>query len=232
MKVLCLGGAGKISRESVYDLVEFSDFQRITIADCNEQASREVMLWLNDSRVDFKKVNVSDKDETVKLMRNYDIVMDGTSISLNYRSTACIAEAGVHGINLNGCSAEWDFNQQLKDKGICVPGFGMIPGITNIMAKHVADQLDTVDTIRISHGAFRPIAFSAAIAKTTRYEYGEFIQVPPFARPRDIDLPQPFGTRTHYIIPHAETKTLATSLANKGVRLIEVRGTWPAGTWN
>jgi len=141
MKVLCLGGAGKISRESVYDLVEFSGLQRITIADCNEQAGREVMLWLNDPRVDFKKVNVSDKDETVKLMRNYDIVMDGTPISLNYRSTACIAEAGVHGINLNGCSAECDFNQQFKDKGkICVPGFGMTPGITNVMAKHVADQ--------------------------------------------------------------------------------------------
>jgi len=81
MKVLCLGGAGKISRESVYDLVEFSDFQRITIADCNEQAGHEVMQWLNNPRVDFKKVNVSDKDETVKLMRNYDIVMDGAPIS-------------------------------------------------------------------------------------------------------------------------------------------------------
>ncbi len=28
MKVLCLGAAGKISRESVFDLVEFSDFQK------------------------------------------------------------------------------------------------------------------------------------------------------------------------------------------------------------
>ncbi len=240
MKILCLGGAGKISRESVYDLVEFSGLQRITIADCNEQASREAMLWLNDPRVDFKMVNVSDKDKTVKLMRNYDIVMDGTPISLNYDSTACIAEAGVHGINLNGCSAEWNFNQQFKDKGkICVPGFGMTPGITNILAKHAADQLDTVDTIRISHGAFRPLAFSPAIMETTNIEYdpdlpsrvvyekGKFIQVPPFARPREIDLPQPFGTHTQYIIPHAETRTLATSLDNKGVRLIEVRGTWP-----
>ena len=240
MKVLCLGAAGKISRESVYDLAEFSDFQTITIADCNEQAGQEVVQWLNDPRVDFKKIDVSDKDKTVKLMRNYDIVMDGMPISLNDRSTACIAEAGVHGINLNGCSAEWDFDQQFKDNGkICVPGFGMTPGITNMMAKHAADQLDTVDTIRISHGAFRSIAFSAAIAETTRIEYnpalpsrlvyedGEFIQVPPFARPRDIDLPQPFGTHTQYIIPHAETKTLATSLANQGVRLIEVRGTWP-----
>ena len=109
-----------------------------------------------------------------------------------------------------------------------------------MMAKHAVDQLETVDIIRISHGAFKPIAFSTAIAETTRIEYnpnlpsrlvyedGRFIQVPPFARPLDIDLPQPFGTHTQYIIPHAETKTLATSLANKGVRLTEVRGTLPA----
>jgi saccharopine dehydrogenase-like NADP-dependent oxidoreductase len=38
MKVLCLGGAGKICREAAYDLVEFSDFQTITIGDYNEKA--------------------------------------------------------------------------------------------------------------------------------------------------------------------------------------------------
>jgi len=240
MKVLCLGAAGKISRESVNDLVEFSDFETITVADFNEQAGREVVEWLNDPRVDFRKADVNDREETVKLMRDYDIVMDGTTISLNDRSTACIAEAGVHGINLNGCSTEWDYDREFRDKGrICVPGFGMTPGITNMMAKHAANQLDAVETIRISHGAFRPIAFSPAIAETTRFEYdpdlpsrlvyegGEFIQVPPFARPRDIDLPEPFGTHTQYIIPHAETKTLAASLADKHIQLIEVRGTWP-----
>lgn len=71
----------------------------------------------------------------------------------------------------------------------------MTPGITNMMAKHAADQLDTVDTIRINHGAFRPLAFLPAIMETTNIEYdpdlpsrlvfedGEFIQVPPFNSP-------------------------------------------------
>jgi saccharopine dehydrogenase-like NADP-dependent oxidoreductase len=116
---------------------------------------------------------------------------------------------------------------------------GMTPGITNLMTKHAADQLETVDTIRISHGAFRPVAFSPAIAETTRVEYdpdlssrvvyenGKFIQVPPFARPREIELPPPFGTHTQYIIPHAETMTLPKSLVDKQIQLIEVRGTWP-----
>ena len=102
MKVFCLGGAGKICREAAYDLVEFSDFQKITIGDTNGKTGREVVQWLNDPRVDFKKVDVNNRKETVKLMRQYDVVMDGTTISLNDRSTACIAQAGCHGINLNG----------------------------------------------------------------------------------------------------------------------------------
>ena len=241
MRILCLGAAGKISRESVNDLVEFSDFDKITVADCNEKEGCEVVEWLNDPRVDFQRVDfLGDRDATVKLMREYDIVMDGTPISLNDRSTSCIADAGVHGINLNGCGAEWAFDRQFKEHGkTCVAGMGMTPGATNMMALRAVNQLDTAEIIRISHGAFRSIAFSPSIAETTRIEYdpdlpdrvvyenGEFIRVPPFARPRDIELPQPFGTHTQWIIPHAETVTLPRSLPNMGIKLIEVRGTWP-----
>jgi lysine 6-dehydrogenase len=240
LKILCLGAAGKISRESAYDLVEYSDFEKITIADYNEDAGLEVVKWLDDPRVDFLKIDVNDHQAAVASLKDYDLVMDGTTISLNDRSTACIAAAGAHGININGCGADWEFDRQFSDKGkVCVPGMGMTPGITNLMVKHIADQLETVDTIRISHGAFRPVAFSPAIAETTRIEYdpdlpsrvvyenGKFVQVPPFARPKEIELPPPFGTHTQYIIPHAETMTLPKSLADKQVQLIEVRGTWP-----
>jgi saccharopine dehydrogenase-like NADP-dependent oxidoreductase len=241
MRILCLGAAGKISRESVNDLVEFSDFDKITVADCNEKEGCEVVEWLNDPRVDFQRVDfLHDRDAAVKLMREYDIVMDGTPISLNDRSTSCIADAGVHGINLNGCGAEWAFDRQFKEHGkTCVAGMGMTPGATNMMVLRAVNQLDTAEIIRISHGAFRSIAFSPSIAETTRIEYdpdlpdrvvyenGEFIRVRPFARPRDIELPQPYGTHTQWIIPHAETVTLPRSLPDMGIKLIEVRGTWP-----
>jgi len=240
MKILCLGAAGKISRESVNDLVQFSDYEKLTIADVNEDGAKEVVAWLGDPRVNFIKADVYDREKTVSLMKDYDIVMDGTAISMNDHTTSLMVEAGVNGINLNGCTTEWEYDQQFKDIGkTMIPGVGMTPGITNLMAKYAADRLDTVDTIRISHGAFRPIAFSPSIAETTRIEYdpnlesrvvyeaGKLIQVPPFARPLEIELPQPFGTHLQYIIPHAETLTLPKSLAHKGIRLIEVRGTWP-----
>jgi saccharopine dehydrogenase-like NADP-dependent oxidoreductase len=181
MKILCLGAAGKISRESAYDLVEYSDFEKITIADYNEDAGLEVVKWLDDPRVDFLKIDVNDHQAAVAIMGDYDLVMDGTTISLNERSTACIAAAGVHGININGCGAEWEFDRHFSDNGkTCVPGMGMTPGITNLMTKHVADQLETVDTIRISHGAFRPVAFSPAIAETTRIEYDPALPSRPY----------------------------------------------------
>ncbi|TYP75541.1 saccharopine dehydrogenase family protein [Paenibacillus methanolicus] len=240
MKVFCLGGAGRICREAVLDLVQHSEFERITIGDYNVEEAQRVADELNDPRVDVVRVNVRDHEATVAQLRGYDIVMDGTTITLNGLSTACIAEAGCHGINLNGFGDE-DRSQDgfVRNGRTCLPGFGMTPGVTQMMAMHAANQLDEVHEVRVSHGSYRPIAFSKSIAETTTYEYdpelpgrvvyenGAFIQVPPFARPREIELPEPYGTAVQYIIPHAETRTLAAALEAKGVRLIEVRGTWP-----
>ena len=240
MKIMCLGGAGMICREAVDDLARHSSCSKITIADCNEQAGREIMHRLNDPRVDFVRIDVRDTKAAIKIMVGYDVVMDGTTIALNGLSTECIAKAGCHGINLNGFGEEDVMNEVFKMNGkCCIPGFGMTPGLTQMMAMDAANNLDTVLSVRVSHGAFRPIAFSPSITETTTYEYapdlpgrvvyenGKFIQVKPFARPREIALPAPYGLTTQYIIPHSETKTLAKTLAHKGVRLIEVRGTWP-----
>lgn len=239
MKILCLGGAGRICREAALDLAEFTDHE-ITIADMNEEAGLETAAWLGDGRADFRTLDIFDESAALGIMSAYDIVMDGTTISLNDRSTRLIAEAGCHGINLNGFGEEYKYDAVFKAKGrVHVPGFGMTPGVTDMMVKHAADQMETVDTVRVSHGAFRPIAFSPSITETTTYEYdpnlpgrvvfenGKFIQVPPFAREREIALPEPYGTHPQWIIPHSETRTAYEYLKDKGVRLIEVRGTWP-----
>jgi len=240
MKVFCLGGAGRICRETAADLVKFSGFETIVIADSDEKAGTEVAALLNDPRVSFVKIDINNLKDTAAKMRGFDVVVDGTTISMNGRSSAAIAEAGCHAINLNGFGDENEYASVFAGKKLVfVPGFGMTPGITQMMAMYAANQLDTVDTVRISHGAFRPFAFSRSIAETTVYEYnpelpgrvvfenGNFIQVPPFARPREVKLPDPYGMTTQYIIPHIETLTVAKALSSKGVRLIEVRGAWP-----
>ena len=243
MKVFCLGGAGRIWREAVLDLVQFSHATQITLGDANVQAAQEVANWLRDSRLQVVQIDVFDERDAIAKMAGHDVVMDGTTITLNGQSTKLIAAAGCHGINLNGFGEEYQYHEQFQQQGrIHVPGFGMTPGTTNMMALHAAEPFDRIRSIRVSHGAFRPIAYSAAITETTTYEYdpalpgrvvyeqGEFKQVPPFARPRPIALPEPYGMLPQYIIPHSETKTLAEyfQALGKDVELIEVRGTWPA----
>jgi lysine 6-dehydrogenase len=239
MNVFCLGGAGRIAREAVLDLLRFGRFGRITVGDVDPAATRSVFNGHLD-HIDVVPVDVNDEGDTIAKLRGHDIVLDGTTIRLNRQSTRCIALAGCHGINLNGFGDEYAFDATFKEqRKLHVPGFGMTPGVTNMLAVHAASKLDAVETVRVSHGAFRPVAFSRSIAETTTYEYdpdlpsrevfedGQFVQVPPFARPLDIQLPAPYGLQRQYIIPHSETRTLAGFLRNKGVRLIEVRGAWP-----
>ena len=176
MKAFCLGAAGKISRESVLDLVEYSDFSEITIGDVNEEAGREVVAWLeaaNDGskEINFKKVNfVTDPEGTVEAMRGSDIVLDGTPISFNDRSTPCIAEAGCNGINLNGCGAEWDSDEAFKAIGkVHVPGMGMTSSAaaeeaSQQMQQQQQQQMATITTT----AAPPPPATSLSLARTLR----------------------------------------------------------------
>ena len=205
MKLFCLGGAGRIAREAVRDIVEFTDaglFERITVGDVNADAGESLVSELEterrDGRLDFKRIDVDRFDGAAEILGEYDVVMDGTGIALNDRATACISLAGCSGVNLNGFGEEYKYD-----------------------------------------GAFRPIAFSPAIFETTSYEYdpdlpgrvvyedGKFVQVPPFSRERVIELPEPYGALPQWIIPHAEARTVPEYLKEKGVRLVEVRGTWP-----
>ena len=248
MKIFCLGGAGRICREAVYDLAATGEADEIVVGDFDLSEAKRVAAEAKriaaengGTKVRAARVDVRDVETTAEILRGFDVVMDGTQISLNNYSTECIAKAGADGVNLNGFGAENVWHSLFKSAGkVCVAGFGMTPGVTQMMAMDAAAKMDRVREIYVSHGAFRPIAFSPSIAETTRVEYdpdfptrtvyedGAFIHVPPFARPREVKLPEPYGHTVQYIIPHSETYTLAKALAHKGVRLIEVRGTWPA----
>ena len=71
MKVFCLGAAGRISRESALDLVQYSDFEKITIGDYNYEEACKVAEWLNDDRVDVVKIDVTKVEEAAERYAGY-----------------------------------------------------------------------------------------------------------------------------------------------------------------
>ncbi|MCL2705982.1 MAG: saccharopine dehydrogenase NADP-binding domain-containing protein [Spirochaetaceae bacterium] len=244
-KLFALAGAGRICGWSLRTAVQYSTkdlFDKITIGEYNIDAAEALKKEIGDPRVDVVKIDVHDEADAIKKLKGYDVVLDGTTIKLNDKSTKVIAEAGCSGLNLNGFGAEYKYSDVFKKNNkIHVPGYGMTPGITDSMVRAGAEKFDKIDTVRISHCAFRPIAYSPAIFETTQVEYdpnlklrvvyedGEMKQVPPFARERLIPTPAPYGTNPQYIIPHSETVTATDYLKKIGKppRLVEVRGTWP-----
>lgn len=91
-KVLSIGGAGKICRETIADLVTTTtanEVSKITVGDLDEEAGNEVVSSLNDPRVDFKRVDVNKTGEVIELMKQYDFVMSGTSPWLNLQVMCC-----------------------------------------------------------------------------------------------------------------------------------------------
>ena len=117
---MCLAGAGRICSMAVRDVVEYTDasvFDKITIGEYNEEAARALIAELNDERVDFCKNRCNGQRRYNHKLRGYDVVMDGTTIKLNDRSTDCIANAGCSGINLNGFGEEYKYDKIFKENG-------------------------------------------------------------------------------------------------------------------
>ncbi|MFW6139276.1 MAG: saccharopine dehydrogenase family protein [Spirochaetota bacterium] len=239
MNILCVGGAGKICRESVKDLVKYSNFDKITIADINPEEAEKLVGEIGDTRVGFTKFDLTDTHKAIDTMKEYSLVMASLPIKYDDLLVDCVVNAGVSGLDITGMGkAYFDYHSRAHKSGIVfVPGVGMTPGTTNILAMYAAAQMDRVDEIFISHGAFRALAHSPGLASTTFLEYdpdlpdrviyenGRYIQVPPFSGEKIIKLPDPFGEHPQYIIPHPEAFTLPNYI--KGVKRIEVRGTWP-----
>jgi len=147
MKILCVGCAGQICIESIKDLVEFSDFERITIGDVNESAAYKVIKDVSDKRVDFIKVDVRRNKETIETIKSYDVVISSMPIKFDELFVNEVIKARVSGLDITGMgSTYFGYNEKAKAAGIIyVPGVGMTPGVANVLTRYAADQMDSVD---------------------------------------------------------------------------------------
>ena len=118
-------------------------------------------------------------------------------------------------------------------------GCGATPGVTNLIVRRAADQLDLVDEVHIAFASFRSIAPSPGLLDTVLDEFspgnrrffwreGEFVEVPAFSGGKHVRFAEPVGEIETYYVPHSETHTIHRFI-DKGVRLVDVRGAWGPG---
>ena len=237
MKILSLGGAGAVCRHATRDLVQFSDFDRIVIGDWDVAAAEALAAELDDPRLQVLKIDAENYDELVRAFRQVDIVMNGLPWKYDLPVTKACIQAGVHGLDVSTEEEQWDYDAQARERGlIFIPGVGATPGITNMMARRAADQLDQVDEIQINFAAFRCPAPAPGLLITLLWEFhpqtesrfyyrdGEFHWVGPFEGAKTVDFGGQIGEQEVYYIPHPETRTMPRTL---GAKSVSVHGCFP-----
>ena len=226
--------------EATRDLAQTSDFEEIVIADADLARAKAFAEELGAGRVRAIHADARDESGLTEILRGFDVVANCTTYHFGLIVTRAAINARVNYIDLGGLfntprQLELDEDAQRAGVAICL-GSGATPGVTNLMAKSAADQLDRVDEVHIAFASFRSIAPSPGLLDTVLDEFspgsrrffwqeGQFIEVPAFSGAKRVRFADPVGEIETYYVPHSETHTIHRFIG-EGVKLVDVRGTW------
>jgi lysine 6-dehydrogenase len=240
MRIIVLGGCGAMGSEATRDLAQTSDFEEIVIADADLPRAQALAEELGDGRVRAMQADARDESALTESMRGFDVIANCTTYHFGLIVTRAAINARVNYLDLGGLfntPRQLELDEEAKRAGVTIClGSGATPGVTNLMARRAADQLDQVDEVHIAFASFRSIAPSPGLLDTVLDEFspgsrrffwqeGQFVEVPAFSGAKQVRFAQPVGEIETYYVPHSETHTIHRFIG-KGVRLVDVRGTW------
>lgn len=244
MKIAILGGAGLMGAGIVRDLVSdrtIVPIDTIRIADVSPAAIEELRTALPDPRLEAFDLDVTDPAHLAAAVTGVDIVINAVPTLLGYQMTifeTCLA-ARVTYTDLGGMGIytvkQKAMHERFRAAGVsAVIGTGSDPGMSNVICRAVADELDTVDAINLYWAAelsgpenpvlVPPYSISTVLAEyarpSTQFLDGRHQECPAQTGRETIDLPEPWGRCEFMYSPHSEQLTvpLADGIRDKGIR--------------
>ena len=235
MKMVVTGGAGMMGCVAVQELARSEAVTELVIADRCLEAARQVAGIIASDKISVAEVDVRDHEALVRALRGADCCLNAAVYYLNLEVMGACLEAGVHYADLGGLfhttRKQWLLDDQFKAIGrSAVLGAGSAPGLTNVQARYAADQLDTVEAVRLYDGMRPPAADAAAFAYSVStildeltlppmvYRDGEFEPGRPLGEEEGYWFSPPLGLLPVHLSLHSEVATLPLTLKGKGVR--------------
>ena len=209
---------------AVADLVERTDHE-VSIGDIRVDAARALLdrLGAPDRAL---QVDVDDAGSLKAALAETDVVLNATYMRHNVLVTDAAIAAGVHLVDLGSYYPET--LQQLERHAVAeaagcriVPGCGVAPGLTNVLARLGADQLDTIDSIRMYSYITHPMwtspgivvtRFDASSGTSIAWEGGRPVEYPSFTGEEHVAFPEPYGEQAVHLVPHPEPMTIPRTI--------------------
>jgi len=244
MKISILGGAGLMGAGIVRDLVSdraIVDITSIRICDTSRERMESLVADLRDPRLELFDLNVTDPARLAEAIEGADLCINCVPTLLGFQMTIFEAalDAKVAYMDLGGLGTftvkQIAEHERFKAAGVtAVVGVGADPGMSNVICRAVADELDTIEKINLYWAAeltgdenpilMPPYSVSTVLAEyahpSTQFFDGKHVECAPMTGREVIDLPEPWGRCEFMYSPHSEQLTvpLADGIRDKGIR--------------
>ena len=158
MRILVLG-SGLIGPASAYNAMSDPEVTHVTLCDISQQqlvaAQAKLSALEGGGKLTTLQLDVRDQSATAKLMAEHDATvgaLDRPAIKLGIRAAAAAKKPLVDLL--------WPFEEEAAElRGIveeagslAIVGCGVEPGLTEIMARYLAEKLDRIDELHIKCG--------------------------------------------------------------------------------
>ena len=243
MRVLQLG-VGSVGEVTARTVASAPEVTAVVLADIDEARLRAVAAKLPPDKAETLQLDVHDKDALVKALAGVDLVINGLIPEVNLEVMAACLEAGTHYLDMAAAgprdvvgTADVDEELALSGEfkkagltGLCF--FGIDPGASDVFARALYDQFDTVERLTVLDGdasSAEGVDYAPSFSPTTMVE--ECLILPPHAfedgkktrrtslsKKFDFTFPDPVGTLTVWNVDHEESQLMPLFLADKGLR--------------
>ncbi len=233
MKILIVG-AGAVASVISKCLSKDKDISEIVCASKNKKNDKK-FIDLNNSKISLTSADASDVKQIVKISKDFDLIINASLPKFNENIMKAALRVGANYQDLCSWLADFKTAEQLKfhkafhkEKLIGLINTGISPGITNLLAREVADKLDSVLEIRICLleeqkadkliFAWSPeITLDEITSPPLMYKNGKFVLSTPFDDPQEYDFPPPIGKRRVYDVYGDEVSTIPLYIKTKNV---------------
>jgi lysine 6-dehydrogenase len=234
---ICVLGAGMMGRAVVHDLAGAREVQQIIIADFDRARAQMVSRLFGRRKARPVFADVRKTSDLAGRLRGCEVVVNCTQYNWNLDVMRAALAARVNYMDLGGLyhmtKKQFALDRDFRKIGrLAIAGMGGAPGITNVMARALADPFDRVDSIRVYNAGAdeqkydSPVAYTFSIATILdeltmppiAFENGRYIEKPMLSDPEPGEFPRPIGKIVLRHSIHSELGTLAESFRKKGVR--------------
>jgi saccharopine dehydrogenase (NAD+, L-lysine forming) len=242
MKVLQLG-VGAVGEVNARVAAEEPNVSAVVLADVDEARLRAVAAKLPPGKAETLVLDASDRAALVRAARRVDFVLNALATAWDIPVMEACLEAGVNYLDMGTggpreITGTADLDEQLALDGefkkrdrTALVSFGIDPGVSDVFARALHDEFDTVESLTVldgDNGSVDGYEFACSFSPETMIEEcllppcvfrdGAEARNEALAVWREFDFPAPVGRLRLWNVDHEEAQLMPQFLRGKGLR--------------